>query len=70
MFNLFKTKKTKAKLNNKEDVEDSIERSKQIINAVFYPIIEKQLNKLNDHLQSKYKVRVGIEINWFFEKID
>jgi hypothetical protein len=37
---------------------------------VFYPQIKRDLDKINAYLKEHHSVQVGIEINWFFEKIE
>jgi hypothetical protein len=53
-----------------EEISKDFVIAQRIVNEVFYPQLEKNLETLNDHLQYKYGVRVGIEINWYFEKIE
>jgi hypothetical protein len=68
MWNPFRRKK-KSLNNNKPDL-DPIEQSRLIVNSVFYPQIKKDLDKINAYLKEHHSVQVGIEINWFFEKIE
>jgi hypothetical protein len=48
--------------------DQDVEKARELIDAVIYPLIKKQINALNKHLE-KDGIRVGIEINWFFDKV-
>lgn len=67
---MFKQKSKSLKLSNGQTDKDDIENATKLINAIFYPKLEKDLKNLNSYLETNYSVRVGVEINWFFEKIE
>ena len=59
--------KKKKKIIKAEDID--IEKARKVIDSVVYPQIKKQIKVLNEYLE-KDKIRVGVEINWFFDKVE
>lgn len=70
MKNLFKPKKHQQIKLSSDEVNKDFQAAQRVVNEVFYPHLEAKLEQLNEHLDSKYKIRVGIEINWYFEKTE
>jgi hypothetical protein len=59
-------KKPKLKAVTADDGE--IAYAKRVVDAVFYPLLKKNLDILNKHLAKK-NLRCGITIQWFFDKV-
>lgn len=49
--------------------DQDIEKAKKLIDAVVYPQIKKQIDILNNHLESE-GIRVGVDITWIFDKVE
>lgn len=68
---LFKKKQQRLpKKFNKDQLEEDFKNAQLVVNEVFYPSLKKNIDQLNLFLEEKHGVRVGVEINWFFEKVD
>ena len=72
MWNPFKRKNKKLKPSNKsgEDLNKDFENAQKLVNKVFYPQLKKNLDIFNEFLKDECGIQAGIEVNWFFEKVD
>lgn len=59
----------KKKIKTVKAEDEQIEKAVKLIDAVIYPQIKKLIEALNKHLVDE-KVRVGVEIKWFFDKVE
>ena len=49
--------------------DSDVAYARAVVDRVFLPVLQQELDILNVHLQAK-GIRAGIDINWFFDKIE
>lgn len=59
----------RRKLLPKTASDSDLDYAREVVDTVFLPVLQKQLEILNGHLSTK-GLRAGIDIRWFFDRLE